>query len=158
GLQQALLPDAARQRAQVPQVFAVTGADFDGGDANFLHDGVQPGRSGIRPNEYLSAAGARGYACTRYPGDSPDAKGLPGPGLLAQLIVSRFTDHLPLHRLERVYQRQGLFLRRSTVCDWLAASADRRALIHLSPGALRPSHQSRLRAQEAVRPAVDPGQ
>jgi transposase len=53
----------------------------------------------------------------------PIAKGLPGPGLLAHLIVSKCVDHLPLHRLERVYQRQGLFLHRSTLCDWMAACA-----------------------------------
>jgi transposase len=51
----------------------------------------------------------------------PIAKGLPGPGLLAHLIVSKYVDHLPLHRLERNYERQGLFLPRSTLCDWLAA-------------------------------------
>jgi transposase len=51
----------------------------------------------------------------------PIAKGLPGPGLLAHLIVSKYVDHLPLHRLERIYERQGLFLPRSTLCDWLAA-------------------------------------
>jgi len=54
----------------------------------------------------------------------PIAKGLPGPGLLAHLIVSKYTDHLPLHRLERSYERQGVFLHRSTLCDWLAACAD----------------------------------
>lgn len=54
----------------------------------------------------------------------PIAKGLPGPGLLAHLIVSKCVDHLPLHRLERVYQRQGLFLHRSTLCDWMAACAN----------------------------------
>jgi transposase len=53
----------------------------------------------------------------------PIAKGLPGPGLLAHLIVSKCVDHLPLHRMERVYQRQGLFLPRSTLCDWMAACA-----------------------------------
>ncbi len=53
----------------------------------------------------------------------PIAKGLPGPGLLAHLIVSKYVDHLPLHRMERVYQRQGLFLHRSTLCDWMAACA-----------------------------------
>jgi transposase len=53
----------------------------------------------------------------------PIPKGLPGPGLLAHLIVSKYVDHLPLYRLERVYQRQGLVLPRSTTCDWLAASA-----------------------------------
>jgi hypothetical protein len=40
---------------------------------------------------------------------------------LAHLIVSKYVDHLPLHRLERIYERQGLFLPRSTLCDWLAA-------------------------------------
>jgi transposase len=53
----------------------------------------------------------------------PIHKGLPGPGLLAHLIVSKYTDHLPLNRLERVYERQGHFLHRSTLCDWLAACA-----------------------------------
>jgi transposase len=52
----------------------------------------------------------------------PIAKGLPGPGLLAHLIVSKYVDHLPLHRLERIYERQGVFLPRSTLCDWLMAS------------------------------------
>jgi transposase len=54
----------------------------------------------------------------------PIAKGLPGPGLLAHLIVSKFTDHMPLHRLQRAYERQGYFLHRSTLCDWLGACAD----------------------------------
>jgi hypothetical protein len=54
----------------------------------------------------------------------PIAKGLPGPGLLAHLIVSKAVDHLPLHRMERIYQRQGLFLHRSTLCDWMAACAN----------------------------------
>ncbi len=51
----------------------------------------------------------------------PIARGLPGPGLLAHLIVSKYVDHLPLHRLESIYERQGLFLPRSTLCDWLLA-------------------------------------
>jgi transposase len=53
----------------------------------------------------------------------PIAKGLPGPGLLAHLIVSKYVDHLPLYRLERIYERQGVFLPRSSLCDWLAACA-----------------------------------
>lgn len=53
----------------------------------------------------------------------PMAKGLPGAGLLAHRIVSTYVDHLPLHRLERVYERQGLFVHRSTLCDWRAACA-----------------------------------
>jgi transposase len=54
----------------------------------------------------------------------PIAKGLPGPGLLAHLIVSKYTDHLPLYRLQRVYERQGCLLHRSTLCDWLLACGD----------------------------------
>jgi transposase len=49
----------------------------------------------------------------------PIAKGLPGPGLLAHLIVSKYTDHMPLHRLQRAYERQGYFLHRSpSVTGW----------------------------------------
>jgi transposase len=55
---------------------------------------------------------------------TPIAKGMPGPGLLAHLIVSKYTDHMPLHRLQRAYERQGYFLHRSTLCDWLGACAD----------------------------------
>ncbi len=51
----------------------------------------------------------------------PIAKGLPGPGLLAHLIVSKYVDHLPLNRLERIYERQGYLIPRSTLCDWLLA-------------------------------------
>ena len=44
----------------------------------------------------------------------PIARGLAGPGLLADTIVRRWQDHLPLHRLERIYGREGLELARST--------------------------------------------
>jgi transposase len=52
---------------------------------------------------------------------SPIPKCMAGPGLLAHLIVSKYDDHLPLYRLERIYERQGVFLPRSTLCDWLLA-------------------------------------
>src|SRR5207237_5308416 len=48
----------------------------------------------------------------------PIERGLAGPGLLADTIVRRFDDHLPAHRLERIYGREGLELSRSTMCDW----------------------------------------
>jgi transposase len=47
-------------------------------------------------------------------------KGLPGPGLLAQIVASKYADHLPLHRLERILGRYGIYLNRSTMCDWMA--------------------------------------
>jgi transposase len=52
------------------------------------------------------------------PPELPIERGLAGPGLLADTIVRRWDDHLPLHRLERIYGREGLELARSTVCTW----------------------------------------
>jgi len=54
----------------------------------------------------------------------PIDKGLPGPGLLAHIIVSKYFDHLPLYRQEKIFERQGLVLARSTTCDWMAACAE----------------------------------
>jgi transposase len=51
-------------------------------------------------------------------------KGLPGPGLLAQITASKYADHLPLHRLERILRRHGVELSRSTMCHWMAVVAD----------------------------------
>lgn len=50
--------------------------------------------------------------------------GLPGPGLVAHVLVSKFKDHLPLHRLCGIYARHGVQLRTSTLSDWVAAGAD----------------------------------
>ena len=52
------------------------------------------------------------------------AKGLPGPGLLAQIVASKYADHLPLYRLERILGRHGIDLSRSTLCGWMACVAD----------------------------------
>ena len=52
------------------------------------------------------------------PPELPIERGLAGPALLADTIVRRWADHLPLHRLERIYGRDGLELARSTVCGW----------------------------------------
>lgn len=57
--------------------------------------------------------------------EQPIEKGLPGPGLLAHLAVSKYGDHLPLHRLERIWRRQGVEISRSTMVDWIAAIASR---------------------------------
>ena len=35
------------------------------------------------------------------------------------VIVSKFADHLPLYRLEDILTRHGVFLSRSTLCDWV---------------------------------------
>lgn len=54
----------------------------------------------------------------------PIAKGLSGPGLLAQTVLSQSGDHLPLYRQEDILLRHGVVIRRSTLCDWIAAAAD----------------------------------
>jgi transposase len=47
---------------------------------------------------------------------------LAAPSLCAHVLVSKFADHLPLHRQERIFRRQGLHLPRSTLGDWVQAS------------------------------------
>jgi transposase len=53
----------------------------------------------------------------------PIEKGLPGPGLLAHVAVSKYADHLPLYRQEGIFRRFGVELSRSTMGDWMAAAA-----------------------------------
>jgi len=53
----------------------------------------------------------------------PLDKGLPGSGLLAQIITDKYQDHLPLHRTEQRFERLGAPLPRSTMGDWMAACA-----------------------------------
>jgi transposase len=50
--------------------------------------------------------------------------GLAGPGLLAQVFVSKYTDHLPLHRLEGIFERQGMKISRQTMDDWILRCAE----------------------------------
>ena len=65
--------------------------------------------------------------CTVITAEKPMApieKGLAGPGLLAQVAVSKYGDHLPLHRQADIFRRQGVELSRQTMCDWMRACAD----------------------------------
>jgi transposase len=50
-------------------------------------------------------------------------KGLPGPGLLTQVVVVKYRDHVPLARQTGIYQRAGVELSRNTLVDWVAAVA-----------------------------------
>jgi len=72
------------------------------------------------------------YAC-RYckdgvvsppPPERPIARGIAGPGLIAQIVVSKFGDHQPLYRQEDFFARHGLHIARSTQCDWVKAAAE----------------------------------
>jgi transposase len=46
-------------------------------------------------------------------------KGLPTTGLLAQVLVSKYADHLPLYRLEGIFARSGVTIARTTMADWV---------------------------------------
>jgi transposase len=58
------------------------------------------------------------------PLDLPIPRGLAGPGMLADTIVKRWQDHMPLNRLEDMYARDGVELARSTMCGWHGALAE----------------------------------
>ena len=72
------------------------------------------------------------YACRSCQGEvviapkppQPIDRGLPGPGLLAQIVVDKYQDALPLYRSEGRFARLGVTLPRSTMCDWMAAAAE----------------------------------
>ena len=55
---------------------------------------------------------------------SPIEKGLAAPGLLSYVIVSKYGDHLPLYRLEKILDRHNIQMARSTMCDWMAQCAE----------------------------------
>ena len=43
--------------------------------------------------------------------------------LVSFMVVSKFSDHLPLYRLEDILTRHGVYLLRSTLCDWVRNAA-----------------------------------
>ena len=53
----------------------------------------------------------------------PIERGLPGPNLLAHVLVSKYADHLPLYRQSEIFAREGIELERSTLADWVGAAS-----------------------------------
>ena len=52
-------------------------------------------------------------------------RGLPTAGLLAQVLIAKYADHLPLYRQEAIYrQRHGVHLPRQTLARWVGLAAD----------------------------------
>jgi transposase len=49
--------------------------------------------------------------------------GLPTEATVAQVLVSKYADHLPLYRQSQIYARQGINLDRSTLADWVGCAA-----------------------------------
>ena len=46
-------------------------------------------------------------------------KGIPAPGLLAQVVVAKHDDHLPLYRQTEIYARSGVHIPRSSMAQWV---------------------------------------
>ena len=57
----------------------------------------------------------------------PIDKGMAGPGLLAYVVTSKFSDYLPLYRLEAIFARNGFAIDRATQGVWCAC------LLYTSP-------------------------
>jgi transposase len=103
------------------------------------------------------------YACQKCHdhvtvGHAPIAvinKGLPGPGLLAYIAASKYADHLPLNRLERILGRHGIELSRSTMCDWMAHVAK---MLHplVSAMASRARQSKAMHTDATKMPFLDP--
>jgi transposase len=87
----------------------------------------------------------------------PIERGVPGPGLLAHVLVSKYCDHQPLYRQSEIYARQGVELERSTMADWVGAS---RRLLEPLVEALRRyvTAADKLHADDTPVPVLAPGQ
>ena len=55
--------------------------------------------------------------------DLPIERGRPGPGLIANVAVSKFCDGLPLYRQSVILEREGIEIDRATLADWLGHAA-----------------------------------
>jgi len=53
----------------------------------------------------------------------PIDKGLAGPGLLADVLIKKYDDHLPLYRQSEILARHKINISRSTLCGWVAQCA-----------------------------------
>ena len=86
----------------------------------------------------------------------PIEKGRPGPALLAHVLISKYCDHLPLHRQSDIYARGGVEIDRSVMAGWVGHMA---AL--MEPLAERIARHVRvgvtLHADDTPVPVLDPG-
>ncbi len=53
----------------------------------------------------------------------PLEKSMAGEGLLAQIIIDKYIDHLPLHRQMQRFERAGVKLAYSTLTDWVSGAS-----------------------------------
>jgi transposase len=82
--------------------------------------------------------------------------GLPTEATVAQVLVAKYADHLPLYRQAQIYARQGLELDRSTLADWVGRAAFLLRPVHERLLA-RLKQSPKLFADETTAPVLDPG-
>ena len=78
--------------------------------------------------KYAYANGQEGIVLGDLPAQ-PIEKGIPGPGLLAHVLTSKYADHLPLNRQEAIFKRHGVDISRKTTCGWVAKAAELLAVL-----------------------------
>jgi len=76
----------------------------------------------VRP-KYACRCCKEGVSAAPLP-PRPIPGGIAGPGLVTEVIVAKFGDHLPLYRLEDILTRSGVYIARSTMCDWVKSVAE----------------------------------
>jgi transposase len=86
----------------------------------------------------------------------PIDRGLPGPALLAHVLVSKYSDHLPLYRQSQIYAREGVDLDRSTLAGWVGATSELLAPLvdEIRKHVLR---ASKIHADDTPVPVLAPG-
>jgi transposase len=52
--------------------------------------------------------------------DRPLPKAIAGAGLLTQIVIDKYVDHLPLHRQQERFKREGVSIPYSTITDWVS--------------------------------------
>ena len=52
--------------------------------------------------------------------DRPLHKAIAGPGLLAQIVIDKYVDHLPLYRQQQRFSREGINIPYNTITDWVS--------------------------------------
>lgn len=83
----------------------------------------------VRPK--YACAHCRSGVHSAAPAPQVIPKALAGVGLLTQVLVSKYVDHLPLYRQEAIFARQGVELSRSTMCDWIDGICERLSVLRL---------------------------
>ena len=82
--------------------------------------------------------------------------GLPTEATVAQVLVAKYADHLPLYRQAQIYARQGITLDRSTLADWVGRAAWLLRPVH-ERLLMRLKSSTKLFADETTAPVLDPG-